>query len=178
MVYTGKGDDGTTSLMNGERVPKDDIRVEAYGTVDELSACLGLLQFEMIDNSEYESSLAIIQNKLFAISAFLADTHKYVTMPINREDVDYLEKMMDKIEETLPRMNSFLLPSFVKKSSLVANLCRTVCRRTERRIVSLSRVAEQPDLLLMYINRLSDYFFLLSRLLSDGNEKKWENHCK
>lgn len=176
-VYTGKGDDGTTSLMNGERVLKDDIRVEAYGTIDELCACLGLLQIEMDDDSEYGPSLAIVQNKLFAISAFLADTHEYAAMPISGEDVAYLEGFMDKIEISLPRINSFLLPSSVK-SSLVANLCRTVCRRAERRIVSLSRIVEQPGLLLTYMNRLSDYFFLLSRLLSDGNEKIWENHCK
>ncbi len=177
LIYTTKGDGGKTSLVRGERVCKDDVRVEAYGTVDELSANVALLQSEISSQSIVAEMLCDVQHRLFSIAAFLADTALCVAAPVDEQTLAVLEQTIDALEASLPRLNGFLLPSTVKASA-VANVCRTVCRRAERRIVTLHKVAEQPSILLAYINRLSDYFFLLSRELSGGDEKKWEKPCK
>lgn len=174
-IYTKKGDCGETSLLRGERVAKDNIRVEAYGTVDELSATLGLLQAET-EGSECAAMLDEIQNRLYAIAATLSDTDCMETA-IGDNAVKALETAIDGLEATLPPLKGFALPSPVK-ASLYANLCRTVCRRAERRIVTLARTENVPPALTGYMNRLSDYFFLLSRQLADGNEKIWKNPCK
>ena len=162
-IYTAKGDKGETSLLHGEHVAKDSIRVEAYGTVDELSAALGFLQAETEEHG-CSAMLTEIQDRLFAIAGALADTA-------------CSEAAIDSIEEGLPPLRGFTLPS-PAKASLWANMCRTVCRRAERRIVTLARTEDVPPALIGYINRLSDYFFVLSRQLSNGNEKIWENPCK
>ena len=177
IIYTAKGDGGETSLVRGERVGKDNVRVEAYGTVDELSANIALLQAELAADDAASEMLCSVQQRLFSVSAFLADTAPCVPSPIDAQAVAELERAIDALEASLPRMNGFLLPSTVKASA-VANVCRTVCRRAERRIVTLHRECEQPCTLLAYMNRLSDYLFLLSRELSGGDEKKWENPCK
>lgn len=174
-IYTTKGDRGETSLLRGERVAKDNIRVEAYGTIDELSATVGLLQAET-EEDECAAMLDGIQQQLFAIAATLSDTGCRETT-IDSDDVKALEQAIDRLEAALPPLKGFLLPSPVK-ASLYANLCRTVCRRAERRIVTLARTEKVPPTLTEYMNRLSDYFFLLSRQLADGNEKIWKNPCK
>lgn len=177
IIYTAKGDGGETSLVRGERVYKDEVRVEAYGTVDELSANIALLQTEVAADSATAEMLCSVQQRLFSVAGFLADTAPCVSSPIDTQAVAALEQAIDALEASLPRVNGFLLPSTVKASA-VANVCRTVCRRAERRIVTLHRTCEQPCTLLAYMNRLSDYLFLLSRQLSGGDEKKWENPCK
>ena len=177
LIYTAKGDCGETSLVRGERVCKDDVRVEAYGTVDELSAYVALLQSEIPLQSPSVAMLCEVQERLFSIAAFLADTATCVAPPIDEQTLAALEQAINALEESLPRVNGFLLPSTVKASA-VANVCRTVCRRAERRIVTLHRAEAQPQTLLAYMNRFSDYLFLLSRELSGGNEKKWEKPCE
>ena len=174
-TYTAKGDNGETSLLHGERVAKDCIRVEAYGTVDELSAAVGFLQAET-EGDECSAMLAEIQDRLFAIAATLADT-ACCEAAVTTDAVKALEAAIDCIEERLPPLRGFILPS-PAKASLWANMCRTVCRRAERRIVTLARTEDVPSALIGYMNRLSDYFFVLSRQLSNGNEKIWENPCK
>ncbi|MBR4294750.1 MAG: cob(I)yrinic acid a,c-diamide adenosyltransferase [Bacteroidaceae bacterium] len=174
-IYTTKGDCGETSLLHGERVPKDSIRVEAYGTVDELSAVLGFLQAET-EGNDCSAMLAEVQNNLFAIAATLSDT-ACPEAAIGTEAVKALERAIDSLEETLPPLKGFALPSPVG-ASLWANLCRTVCRRAERRIVTLAHSENIPPKLTEYMNRLSDYFFLLSRQLASGNEKIWKSPCK
>lgn len=177
IIYTAKGDGGETSLARGERVPKDDARVEAYGAVDELCANIALLQAEIGSSNVASAMLCDVQKRLFSIAAFLADTAPCATLTVDERTLATMEQAIDALEASLPRMNSFLLPSTVK-ASVVANVCRTVCRRAERRIVTLHKVAQQPKILLAYMNRLSDYLFLLSRELSEGNEKKWEKPCE
>ena len=177
LIYTTKGDGGETSLLHGERVSKDHARVEAYGTVDELCANIALLQAEVSEHSHAATVLCDVQCSLFAIAAFLADTAPCVASPIDELTLTNLEQTIDALEASLPRLNGFLLPSTVRASA-IANVCRTVCRRAERRIITLHGDCRQPHELLAYMNRLSDYLFLLSRELSDGNEKKWEKHCE
>lgn len=177
-IYTAKGDDGTTLLLRGERVAKDDVRVEAYGTIDELSACIALLQADARGvYPRQECFLAEVQEKLFTISAFLADTQPTSGSPVTAENVAQLEALIDTMEASLPPLRGFLLPPTCRPAA-TANMCRTVCRRAERRIVALARLSPQPQTLSAYINRLSDYFFLLTRLTSRGNEKIWEKPCK
>ena len=175
-IYTTKGDAGETSLLRGERVAKDDARVEAYGAVDELSAWLGMLQLDAAD-TPFVDALSGIQNRLFAIAASLADSAPCEHYAIDEAVLASLEQAIDALEASMPHAKGFLLPSPVK-ASLSANMCRTVCRRAERRIVAMARMHKVPPCLMAYMNRLSDYFFLLSRSLSGGNEKIWENPCK
>ena len=177
LIYTTRGDGGETSLVRGERVCKDDVRVEAYGTVDELCAQIALLQAEISSNNPAMEMLCNVQERLFSVAAFLADTAPCAASPVDERALADLEQAIDTLEALLPRLDGFLLPSTVKASA-VANVCRVVCRRAERRIVTLHSVSRQPQMLLAYMNRLSDYLFLLSRELSDGNEKKWEKHCE
>lgn len=176
-IYTAKGDDGTTQLLGGERVGKDDVRVEAYGTVDELSACIGVLQSFMCADDAQQRLLSDVQTTLFAIAAYLSDSGQCMAEPVSDATLAALEHEIDSMEGSLPRLKGFLLPPAAKAAAM-ANFCRTVCRRTERRIVALSRTAQQPRTLSAYINRLSDYLFLLSRQLADGNEKIWDNPCR
>ena len=178
IIYTTKGDDGTTLLLRGERVAKDDVRVEAYGTIDELSACIALLQADAPELCHRQQCfLAEVQEKLFSISAFLADTQPASGSPVTAEDVAQLEALIDTMEASLPTVRGFLLPPTCRPAA-TANMCRTVCRRAERRIVTLAHKMPQPQTLTAYINRLSDYFFLLARLTSESNEKIWEKPCK
>lgn len=177
IIYTAKGDDGDTSLARGERVSKDDVRVEAYGTVDELCANIALLQTEVASSNVASTMLCDVQKRLFSIAAFLADTAPCAAFTVDERALTTIEQAIDVLEASLPRMKGFLLPSAVRASA-VANVCRTVCRRAERRIVTLHNVAQQPPIILAYMNRLSDYLFLLSRELSGGNEKKWEKPCE
>ena len=131
LIYTTRGDGGETSLVRGERVCKDDVRVEAYGTVDELCANIALLQAEISSNSPAMGILCDVQKKLFSVAAFLADTAPCADAPIDERALAGLEQAIDALEASLPRLSSFLLPSTVKASA-VANVCRAVCRRAER----------------------------------------------
>ncbi|HEX7584492.1 MAG TPA: cob(I)yrinic acid a,c-diamide adenosyltransferase [Prolixibacteraceae bacterium] len=167
-IYTRTGDDGTTGLIGGSRVKKYDLRLEAYGTVDELNSYLGVVRSLQTDKHA-DKVLERIQNKLFVIGANLAsdDSTGMIKkqMPCNEADVVMLEKEMDELFTVLPQLNNFILPGGCQASSF-CHVARTVCRRAERRIVELSEKSEVDSNLIKYINRLSDYLFVLSRKVS------------
>lgn len=167
-VYTKTGDNGTTSLIGGTRVKKYDLRLEAYGSVDELTSWVGLIRSADIEE-EIRHILEKIQQKLFVIGAILATDEKSLArkrqLPCKEEDITMLEDEIDKISADLPKLSHFVLPG----GSVPASYChvaRTVCRRVERRIVELSEKEEINSLVVIYINRLSDYLFVLSRKIA------------
>jgi cob(I)alamin adenosyltransferase len=164
-VYTRTGDDGTTGLIGGTRVQKYDHRLEAYGTVDELNSWIGLIRSQDID-SEDIGDLVAIQNKLFVIGANLAtDTSKVdLTEKLSccNEDILFLENKMDQILDSLPPLSNFLLPGGNNAVSY-CHIARTVCRRAERRVYKLASEASVSNQVLKYLNRLSDYLYVLSR---------------
>ena len=175
-IYTATGDNGTTSLAGGTRVTKSHPRVEAYGALDELNAHLGLLAAG-IKESRIVAFIEEIENNILTIGCGLACEDSGRTPTIEPEKIATLEKEIDLLEESLPPMHDFILPSN-EESSARANLCRTVCRRAERAIVSVKEESEVPQESMIYVNRLSDYLFLLPRFLHNGKEKKWEKPCK
>lgn len=168
VVYTRTGDDGTTSLIGGNRVAKDHPRVEAYGTLDELNAMLGILAVS-IDDNELCARIEEIERNIILISTALANENCN-TPAIGNRTIEELEQEIDRIDATLAPIHDFLLPgkSF---ASAQANLCRTVCRRAERRIVTLADSCKIEPRILVYINRISDYLFTLSRFLNNRIEK-------
>ena len=170
-VYTRTGDSGKTSLVSGTRVDKDDVRVEAYGTVDELNSNIGvLLHSTKLDNHEVIALLRKAQNKLFNIGAYLANDAPDATLyGLTQDDVAALEQMMDTMSEELPPMRGFILPGGTRLSA-TADRCRTITRRAERRVVTLSRQAHIEPLVLEYLNRLSDFFFVFSRFNNITNQ--------
>ncbi len=167
-VYTKTGDKGQTSLLSGERVPKHHIRIEAYGTVDELNSFIGLLCSYNIGN-EPKALLNKVQNLLFDIGASLAiekQKDKFDGMKkVTTDDIRALELAIDKMNEDLPDLKSFILPGGSKSVS-VCHVCRTVCRRAERLSTYLASQAEVDELSIKYLNRLSDYFFVLARKIA------------
>lgn len=170
-VYTRTGDAGMTSLVSGNRVSKDDVRVEAYGTVDELNSNIGvLLHSTKLDDNDIVALLRKVQNKLFNIGAYLANDSEGATLyGLSQDDVVALEKMMDEMNEELPPMRGFVLPGGSRLSA-TADRCRTITRRAERRVVSLSHVASVEPLVLEYLNRLSDFFFVFARFNNIHNQ--------
>lgn len=174
-IYTGRGDDGTTSLIGGTRVRKDHIRVEAYGTLDELNAHLGLLATAIEDKKKAEF-IERIEQTLLTIGYHLAD-EKSENCLITEEDITHLERAIDSLEASLPAMRTFILPGGTEAAAR-ANLCRTVCRRAERAMTTLNGEKNIAPNAMVYVNRLSDYLFLLQRELCGGEEKKWEKPCK
>ena len=160
-IYTKTGDKGKTSLYDGTRIDKDDIRVESYGTLDELNSYIGLCT--NYANNEDKEILRSIQVKLFAVSAELAtkEEGKYKT-PITDDDVASLEKIIDSYIEKIDKMDAFIVPG---TSLISANLhiARTICRKAERRIFSLSKIETVNPFLLKYINRLSDLIYAIAR---------------
>lgn len=174
-IYTGTGDNGTTSLIGGKRVAKDHLRVKAYGTVDELNAHLGLLLVSL-DDKQTRAFIERIEHNLLTIGCNLAD-EKGEKQTLADEEINTLQRAIDKLEASLPAMHEFIIPGGTEAAAR-ANLCRTVCRRAEREMVSLQKECEISHNIMVYINRLSDYLFLLQRQLLDGNEKKWEKPCK
>ena len=173
-IYTGTGDSGTTSLIGGKRVAKDNIRVQAYGTIDELNAHLGLLVVSLNDD-QTKQFIEQVEHNMLTIGCNLAGGEERYTL--TEEDITTLQETIDKLEASLPAMHEFIIPGGTEAAAR-ANLCRTVCRRAEREIVGLQKECEVPQNILVYINRLSDYLFLLQRQLLCGNEKKWEKPCK
>ena len=174
-IYTGTGDDGTTSLIGGCRVAKDHQRVQAYGTIDELNAHLGLLVVAL-DDKETKLFIEQIEHNMFTIGCILADEQKSKYC-LNEEEITTLQQAIDKLEASLPAMHEFIIPGGTEAAAR-ANLCRTVCRRAEREIAGLQRECEVEHNIMVYMNRLSDYLFLLQRQLLCGYEKKWEKPCK
>jgi cob(I)alamin adenosyltransferase len=179
-IYTKTGDAGSTSLIGGTKVRKNNARINAYGTVDELNAWIGLLGDQMSD-THIRELLREIQDRLFTMGSFLAmDPKKEVSMKIpelKENDIVLLEREIDLMNETLPEMKSFILPGGSVAVS-TAHICRTVCRRAERVTVELDETEPviQP-LIIKYLNRLSDYLFVLARWVGDqsGTEEiKWK----
>ena len=177
-IYTKTGDKGTTALFTGKRVPKHHIRIESYGTLDELNSWLGLLRDQGIAK-HHQKVLESIQDKLFTVGAILAtEPSKDDRLKIDRIQVsDYttLENEIDRMNEELPPMTHFILPGGHTTVSY-CHIARTVCRRAERMISYLNEESALPETLLAYINRLSDYLFVLARKLSmelNANEIKW-----
>ena len=172
-VYTKTGDKGTTLLIGGTRVAKHHTKIEAYGTVDELNAYIGLLRDKVAVS--YKEELIFIQNKLFTLGSFLAldkskeklpNGKKRLSIPeINDIDIAFLENKIDKMEESLPPMISFVLPGGHEHVS-ICHICRTICRRAERKTTQLNEVEMQDEMLIKFLNRLSDYLFVLARKLS------------
>lgn len=182
-VYTKTGDKGTTGLIGGTRVSKTDIRLESYGTVDELNSQLGLLVTYLEDDNDKKFILKI-QYKLFSVGSYLATDQEKISLNeasiIHLSDIEEIEHQIDTIDEQLPPINRFIIPGG-SRSSAVCHVCRTVCRRTERRILALSEISEVDENVLAFINRLSDYLFLLSRKqnISNNNyEIFWDKTCK
>lgn len=180
MVYTKTGDKGTTSLVGGQRVKKFDPRVEAYGTVDELNSHIGLLaellQAPVERIEEIFRQLKKTQNNLFVIQTLLAteDESIYQKLPqLKEKSVAEMEHWIDEMEAKLPKHNKFVIPGG-SLASAQAHVCRTVCRRAEREIVRLAEQEKIEENLMKYINRTSDYLFVLSRYIL-MLEKKEEN---
>lgn len=162
-IYTKTGDDGTTGLFGGARLTKDHIRIEAYGTVDELNASLGGIAAHA-HVTGLEADLQGIQSLLFNIGAVLAsDPGKDMVVPdLAESDIAWLEQAIDRMDTELPELRHFILPGG-SPGVAAAHMARTVCRRAERRCVTLSQQADVPGVVLRYLNRLSDYLFVLAR---------------
>lgn len=173
-IYTKTGDDGTTSLLGGKRVPKNHIRIESYGNVDELNSNLGLLK-DQEESKPYHSVLSRIQNNLFSIGSHLATEEGSTSFPLpelNKEEILFLEKEMDEMNSDLPEMKNFILLGGNQVSS-IAHVCRCVCRRAERSVILLSQESQIQDFIQIYLNRLSDYLFILARkLIQDTNSEE------
>jgi len=177
-IYTKTGDRGSTSLLGGSRVPKHHLRIESYGTLDELNSYIGLLRDQQ-PSADVKEQLLEIQDRLFTLGSLLASEpgKSKVKIPeISEHDVVYLENCIDRMNETLPEMRNFVLPGGHPAVS-VCHVARCVCRRAERIIVHLSEESEVPAVVLEYMNRLSDYLFVLSRKLTldfGASETPWK----
>lgn len=166
-IYTKTGDRGETSLLGGRRVPKYHLKIEAYGTADELNSFIGLLCDQNMDAS-YRSVLLSIQEKVFVAESLLACDAgcKPENLPvITEEDILFLEKEIDAMNEELPDLEHFILPGGNPAVSS-AHVCRCVCRRTERIVIQLSEQERVNERVIQFFNRLSDYFFVLARKIA------------
>ena len=178
-IYTKTGDKGSTGLIGGTRVFKDDIRLEAYGSVDELNSFLGLLLAEGLDPVD-DAFNRNIQHRLFKVGAYLATDQEKTTLsfaePITKENLSEVEAEIDHIVSGLPELNRFIIPGGNRKAGL-SHVCRTVCRRAERCTVAVAEQYPVHPNIITYLNRLSDYFFVLARkcCLSDSSEFFWDN---
>ena len=176
-IYTKTGDDGTTGLFGGARIPKYDLRIETYGTVDELNSYIGLIRDQPIDNESIKVLLEI-QDRLFTIGSMLATQpdKKNLSGPVIEEkDVELLEKEIDKMDAGLPPLKHFILPGGNTIVSFI-HIARCICRRAERLAVHLFTQKEVNTLVIKYLNRLSDYLFILARWVAKdlgASEKPW-----
>ena len=183
-VYTKTGDTGTTALFGGTRVSKHHIRIESYGTVDELNSHIGLIRDQEM-NSHYKEVLIEVQDRLFTVGAILATPPENETLKSGKKrlqnlgilesDIEFLENEIDKMEESLPPMTHFVLPGGHTTVSY-CHIARCVCRRAERLSVHLNDIEPTDELVIKYLNRLSDYLFVLARKLSldlKADEVQW-----
>jgi cob(I)alamin adenosyltransferase len=174
-IYTGTGDHGKTSLFSGERVTKAHSRIEAYGDLDELNSVLGALAAAVGEPAEVRRELAEVQADLFRIGAWLAtspgSSAAAMLVPLDPARSHALERAIDRMDDHLPKLQGFILPGG-HPSAAWAHVARTVCRRTERRVVALAAESAPPDAdgqldpTIVYLNRLSDYLFVLARHLN------------
>lgn len=183
-IYTRTGDKGTTSLVGGVRIKKSDARIEAYGTIDELSSHLGLLVSMLVPDYSERELLLRIQHCLFVIGSHLATDQSQTMLPhyaqLSEDEVGILEERIDQILSMVPETSGFVLPGGTMAAAQ-CHVCRTVCRRAERCIVALSEEATVSPEVQQYINRLSDYLFVLAKKLNflvGKQEKVWQNVCK
>lgn len=164
-VYTRTGDDGTTSLGGGQRIPKESLRIEAYGTVDELNSCIGVAVALGVDK-RLEQAFAAIQNELFHLGSDLCileeDKKKFAVPQIEAKHVDALEELMDELSESLAPLENFVLPGGTPGAAQL-HVARCVCRRAERHAIALSRVESIGPQVVKYLNRLSDALFVMAR---------------
>lgn len=165
-IYTKTGDKGETSLLNGTRVSKSDNRISAYGTIDELNSFIGLLASNDIKES-HQKDLLEIQNKLYYIGSMLAirGSHNLKIPEITKEDVQSIEKNIDLLNKKLPLLKVFIIPGGNQETAH-CHVCRSICRRAEREVVMLANKETTDVSIIKYLNRLSDYFFVLARTLS------------
>ena len=187
-VYTRTGDKGMTDLVGGVRISKTDPRLEAYGTTDELSSHLGLLAAMMANDEhpleEERQMLVRCQNNLFIIGSYLAidqsQTPLYDFAKLPDGETALLEERIDNLMATLPERQGFVLPGGTV-SAAQCHVCRTVCRRAERRILELAQKAQVDDYIIQYVNRLSDYLFVLAKIINFNagqSENLWQNTCR
>jgi cob(I)alamin adenosyltransferase len=177
-IYTKTGDKGTTSLIGGKRVPKDDERIEAYGTVDELMAFVALIRDQKIDQHSENMLLKILDRLMVCASLLAADCDDCTDQlpKLHEEDITGLENEIDRMEEMLDPLRSFILPGGHTTVSY-CHIARNVCRRAERTAIRLAGHTSVPDNVIKYLNRLSDYLFVLSRKLSkdlEVTEIRWK----
>jgi cob(I)alamin adenosyltransferase len=178
-IYTKTGDEGKTSLIGGTRVAKHHVRIEAYGTIDELNSFIGLIRDVVEEKDKCSVVLQEIQDRLFTIGSSLASDPEKSRMKIpdlNAQDITLLEKEMDRMNEVLPELKSFVLPG----GNMINSYChisRCVCRRAERLATHLSEQEWVEPKVLQYLNRLSDYLFVLARMVSfnrNAREIPWK----
>jgi cob(I)alamin adenosyltransferase len=167
-IYTKTGDKGQTGLIGGTRVPKNDVRLEAYGTIDELNSFIGVLTTHTLTQSNLEF-LRFLQHKLFTIGAYLATDTTVVSLNsasiLEEGSISLVEAEIDKLNLELPELNSFILPGG-SESGALCHVCRTVARRAERRLYDMNNLYGVDNHVIVFMNRLSDYFFVLSRFLT------------
>lgn len=182
IIYTRTGDKGTTSLVGGQRVSKAHQRIESYGTVDELNSFIGLLITSLEDQRDTDF-LAFVQHKLFTIGSYLATdqdtTELMIESKVTPESIARIEHEIDRVDSELPKMRAFILPGGCRSASL-AHVCRTVCRRAERQIYHLAETNPVEEPVLVFMNRLSDYLFVLARkecIINNGKEIIWDYTC-
>ena len=181
-LYTLTGDKGTTSLVGGQRITKNDPRLEAYGTIDELNSHIGLLR-QMDNEPDDDTLLLFIQNKLFVVGSYLATDTSFTQLReasrLHPDDIARIENRIDTLDETVPPLNAFLLPGGTTAAAQ-AHVCRTVCRRAERRICQVAQEIQIDENIMKFINRLSDYFFVLARFnnyVQKQQEIFWDKDC-
>jgi len=172
-IYTRTGDDGTTGLGDGSRTQKDSLRVEAYGTADELNSTVGLL-IAHLDNSDLEAVLLDVQHDLFDLGGELCMPNMEL---IADKHIDRLETELDRLNEQLPPLKDFILPGG-SAAAATAHLARTACRRAERRVITLARQEPVNEPVIRYLNRLSDLLFVIARTVaraSGAGEVLWDH---
>lgn len=180
-IYTRGGDGGKTSLIGGERVEKCCLRLEAYGSIDELNAHIGLLA-AMLEDSEVTMPTQFLQSCLFEIGTHLAIPCKEGESPsftIETSCVEQLEQLIDGVDQQLDPLHSFILPGGCMAAAQ-CHVCRTVCRRAERHIIALAKESAVDHAAVSFVNRLSDFFFVLARLINKKNdvaEISWKKSC-
>ena len=177
-IYTKKGDKGKTSLFGGKRLSKDHLRIETYGTVDELNAYVGLVR-DCVEEKDLRELLKRIQDTLFTLGGILASApgKKPDSLNLKEEEITILEEAIDLMEGKLPALKNFILPGGHTTVSY-CHLARVVCRRAERRTVALAQTEEVEEIAIRYLNRLSDYLFVLSRKLGQDlgvKEVEWKS---
>ena len=182
LIYTRTGDKGKTSLVGGTRVKKTHVRLEAYGTVDELNSQLGLLYTYLTEEGD-KKLILWVQHKLFSVGSYLAtdqsNTALRIESQIADEDIHRLENAIDEADALLPPLKAFVIPGG-SRGSAVCQVCRTVCRRAERRILTMAEEHEVTENVSAFVNRLSDYLFVLARkmnLLAETDEIYWDKSC-